>query len=194
MSSWLLVRGLARDPRASPHLMAMLVSAVATVLLVRAFLALAGYPQIGGGGLHIAHVLWGGLLMVAGLVLLLWFAGPVIRPVAAVLSGMGLGLFIDEVGKFVTSDNNYFYRPAGALMYVIVAGLVLVVHLLHGRRPHHPSEHLAGAVDQAVAGSSAGSPRAARRKSTRNCATPRAHPAWPRPGLWSARYPTTPSS
>ena len=152
MSSWLLVRGLPRDPRASPHLMAMLVSAVATVLLVRAFLALAGYPQIGGGGLHIAHVLWGGLLMVAGLVLLLSFAGPVIRPLAAVLSGMGLGLFIDEVGKFVTSDNNYFYRPAAALMYVIVAGLVLVVHLLHGRRPHHPSEHLAGAVDQAVAG------------------------------------------
>jgi hypothetical protein len=152
VSAWLLVRGLPRDPHASPHLMAMLVSAVATVLLVRAFLALAGYPQIGGGGLHVAHVLWGGLLMLAGLVLLLSFAGPVVRPVAAVLSGMGLGLFIDEVGKFVTSDNNYFYRPAAALMYVVLAGLVLVVHLMHGRRPHHPSEHLAAAVDQTVAG------------------------------------------
>lgn len=136
--------------------MAMLVSAVATVLLVRALLAAAGYPQLGGRGLHIAHVLWGGLLMVVGLVLLLSFAGPVIRPTAAVVAGIGIGLFIDEVGKFVTSDNDYFYRPAAALMYVFVAGLILLVHLLHGRRPHHPSEHLAAAVDQAVAGVAGG--------------------------------------
>jgi hypothetical protein len=130
----------------------MLVSAVATILLLRGFLAAAGYPQIGGGGLHIAHVLWGGLLMVVSLVVLLSFAGPVVRPIAAVVGGIGIGLFIDEVGKFVTSDNNYFYKPAAALMYVFVASLVLLVHLLHGRQPHHPSEHLAAAVDQAVAG------------------------------------------
>jgi hypothetical protein len=152
IAEWLLIRGLPRDPQASPRIMAMLVSAVATVLVVRGFLAAAGYPQLGGGGLHIAHVLWGGLLMVVGLVLLLSFAGPVIRPVAAVLSGVGIGLFIDEVGKFVTSDNDYLYRPAAALMYVFVACLVLLAHLLHGRRAHHPAEHLAAAVDQAVAG------------------------------------------
>jgi hypothetical protein len=156
IARWLLIRGLPRDLQASPHIMAMLVSAVATILVVRGFLAAAGYPQIGGGGLHVAHVLWGGLLMVAGLVLLLSFAGPVIRPVAAVVSGVGIGLFIDEVGKFVTSDNDYFYRPAAALMYVFVACLVLLVHLLHGRRAHHPAEHLAAAVDQAVAGVAGG--------------------------------------
>jgi hypothetical protein len=152
LSRWLLVRGLPRDSRAAPHLTAMLVAAVATVLLVRGFLAAAGYPRIGGGGLHIAHVLWGGLLMLIGLILLLSFAGPVIRPLAAVASGIGAGLFIDEIGKFVTSDNNYFYRPATAIMYVVIVCLVLVVHLLHGKLPHHPSEHLAAAVDQAVAG------------------------------------------
>src|SRR4051812_50054647 len=152
VAEWLLIRGLPRDPQASLRIMAMLVSAVATVLVVRGFLAATGYPQLGGGGLHVAHVLWGGLLMVMGLVLLLSFAGPVIRPMAAVLSGVGIGLSIDEIGKFVTSDNNYFYRPAAALMYVFVAGLVLVAHLVHGRRAHHPAEHLAAAVDQAVAG------------------------------------------
>jgi hypothetical protein len=152
VAEWLLIRGLPRDPQALPHIMAMLVSAVTTVLLVRGFLAAAGYPQIGGGGLHVAHVLWGGLLMVMGLALLLSFAGPVIRPVAAVLSGVGIGLFIDEVGKFVTSDNDYFYRPAAALMYVFVACLVLAAHLVHGRRAQHPAEHLAAAADQAVAG------------------------------------------
>jgi hypothetical protein len=163
--------------------MAMLVSAVATVLLVRALLAAAGYPQIGGGGLHIAHVLWGGLLMVVGLVLLLSFAGPVIRPTAAVVAGIGIGLFIDEVGKFVTSDNDYFYRPAAAVMYAFVACLVLLVHLLHGRRPHHPSEHLAAAVDQAVAGVAGGfTPR---RRAAVNAQLRRATGA---PGLDEARH------
>lgn len=152
VSRWLLVRGLPRNASASPLLTAMLVTAVATVLLVRGSLALAGYPQVGGGGLHIAHVLWGGLLMIVAMILLLSFAGPVVRPVAAVLGGVGVGLFIDEVGKFVTSDNNYFYRPATAIMYVVLACLVLVIHVMHGRRPRLPEEHLAGAVDHAVAG------------------------------------------
>src|SRR5256714_10366742 len=103
--------------------MAMLVSAVATVLLVRAFLALAGYPQLGGRGLHIAHVLWGGLLMVVGLVLLLSFAGPGIRPIAAVGAGVGIRLFIDGGGKVVTPANHYLYRPAAAPLSVFLAGL-----------------------------------------------------------------------
>jgi ABC-type transporter Mla maintaining outer membrane lipid asymmetry permease subunit MlaE len=81
-------------------------------------------------------------------VLLLSFAGPVIRPAATVLSGVGIGLFIDEIGKFVTSDNDHFYRPAATLRYVFVASLVLAVHLLHGRRAHRPAEHLGAAVDQ----------------------------------------------
>jgi hypothetical protein len=38
------------------------------------------------------------------------------------------------------------------LLYVFVDGLILVAHLVHGRRPHHPAELLAAAVDQAVAG------------------------------------------
>jgi hypothetical protein len=129
---------------------------VVTVLLVRAFLAAAGYPQIGGDGLHIAHVLWGGLLMALAFVLLLSFAGPVTRPIGAVVGGIGFGLFVDEVGKFVTDDNDYFYEPTAALIYVVVVALALLGEMLHGRRPHHPSEHLAGAADQAVAGLAGG--------------------------------------
>ena len=150
--SVLLRWGLPRDPAATSHLTGFLASTVVTVLLVRAFLAAAGYPQIGGGGLHIAHVLWGGLLMALAFVLLLSFAGPVARPIGAVVGGIGFGLFVDEVGKFVTSDNDYFYEPTAALIYVVVVALALLGEMLHGRRPHHPSEHLAGAADQAVAG------------------------------------------
>ena len=44
-----------------------LVSAVASFLGVRFFLNLTGFPRLGGGGLHIAHMLWGGGLMLTAL-------------------------------------------------------------------------------------------------------------------------------
>ena len=158
----LLLRwGLPRDPAATSHLAGFTVATVVTVLLTRAFLAAAGYPQIGSGGLHVAHVLWGGLLMAVGFVVLLSFAGPVARPVGALLGGVGFGLFVDEVGKFVTADNDYFYEPTAALIYLVVIGLVLLGESLHGRLEHHPVEHLAGAADHAVAGLAGGfTPRA----------------------------------
>lgn len=144
--------GLPRDPAAGRHLAGFVVAAVATVLLTRAYLAATDYPQIGGGGLHIAHVLWGGLLMALAFVLLLSFAGPAVRPVGALVGGVGFGLFVDEVGKFVTADNDYFYEPTAAIVYGTVVGLVLLADALHGRTEHAPEEHLAGAVDHAVAG------------------------------------------
>jgi hypothetical protein len=152
----LLRLGLPRDPQAAPHLIAYTVSAVVTILVTRGLLAATGYPQLGGGGLHVAHVLWGGLLMLASHVLLLSFAGPGARPLAAILGGAGFGLFIDEVGKFVTSDNDYFYRPAPSIMYVVFVLLIVGVHRLHRRRSHHPAEYLAGAVDYAVSGLAGG--------------------------------------
>ena len=152
----LLRLGLPRDPAASTHLAGFLVAAVATVMATRGLLAVLNYPQIGGGGLHVAHVLWGGLLMALAFVVLLSFVGPVARPVGALVGGVGFGLFIDEVGKFVTRDNNYFYKPTAALIYVVVVVLVLVAEALHGRYPHHPAEHLAGAADRAVAGLAGG--------------------------------------
>jgi hypothetical protein len=158
----LLRLGLPRDPQAVPHLVALTISAVATILLTRGLLAATGYPQLGGGGLHVAHVLWGGLLMLAAHVLLLSFVGPSARPMAAIVGGAGFGLFIDEVGKFVTSDNDYFYRPALAIMYVVLVLLMVGVHALHGRRPYHPAEHLAGAIDYAVSGVAGGFTPAAR--------------------------------
>lgn len=93
------------------------VSAIIAVALTRTFLYLTGYPQLGGDGLHIAHVLWGGLLMMVGTLLLLLSQNPN-RRLAAIISGAGFGLFIDEVGKFITSDVNYFYKPAAVIVYL----------------------------------------------------------------------------
>lgn len=152
----LLRLGLPRDPSATSHLAGFVVSAVVTVLVTRAFLAAAGYPTIGSGGLHVAHVLWGGLLMALAFVVLLSFAGPVARPIGALLGGVGFGLFVDEIGKFVTADNDYFYGPTASLIYAVVVALIVLAEVLHGRRPHDPREYLAGAVDQAVAGVAGG--------------------------------------
>jgi len=157
-----LVLGLPRDPAGPRHVAGFLAVTVLTVLVTRGLLALTGFPQLGGDGLHIAHVLWGGLLMAVAVVAVLSWAGPVVRPLAALVGGVGFGLFIDEIGKFVTADNDYFYAPTASLIYVVVVVLVLVGETIHGRR-RDPHETLAAAADLAVAGLAGGfSPRARR--------------------------------
>ncbi|MBV9580550.1 MAG: hypothetical protein JO057_18360 [Chloroflexi bacterium] len=109
------------------------MSAVTAVLLTRLYLSLTGYPRVGGGGLHIAHLLWGGLLMLAAQVLILSALGKRTRRFAAIIGGIGLGLFIDEIGKFVTTDNDYFFQPAVAMIYVVFIVLFLVFRAIEHR-------------------------------------------------------------
>jgi hypothetical protein len=148
--------GLPRDPRATTYLLGFVVSAVVTILIVRTALAATGYPQVGGNGLHIAHAIWGGLLLALAIVLSMSFVGQVIRPFVAIVAGIGFGLFLDEIGKFVTSTNNYFFRPAIAIMYAIVVLITLLVHWLHGRKAPQPSEFLAAALAEATAATDGG--------------------------------------
>ena len=138
-----LVRGI----EAANYLESFLVSAVAAIIATRLYLELTGYPRLGGGGLHIAHMLWGGLLMLAALVLLLAFLGKPIKRTAAIVGGVGFGLFIDELGKFITSDNDYFYEPAMALIYVVFIALFGVVRAIERRRGYTETERLVNAAD-----------------------------------------------
>src|ERR687896_142979 len=62
----------------------LLISGIATILVIRTQLWLTNYPQLGGAGLHIAHLLWGGLFMLVAIGLLLTFLGRPVRRVAAV--------------------------------------------------------------------------------------------------------------
>jgi hypothetical protein len=135
-----------RNLDAGPLLETFLVSAVAAVLTVRFFLGATGYPQLGGRGLHIAHMLWGGALMLAAVLVLLGYLGHRVRRAAAVLAGIGFGLFIDELGKFITSDNNYFYRPAIALIYVVFVLLFLWWRSLERHRVWDEETYLANAL------------------------------------------------
>lgn len=125
----------------------VLVCAIATILIVRTQLWLTNYPQLGGSGLHIAHLLWGGLLMLIALVTLLSFISPVARQTAAVVGGVGLGLFVDELGKFVTADNNYFFKPTAALIYVFFIGFFFVIRHLERRHSLTQREYLVNVLE-----------------------------------------------
>ncbi len=127
-----------------------LVSAVAMILVIRLQLWLTNYPQLGGGKLHIAHLLWGGVFMLGALGILLSFLGRSLRTPAAILGGIGFGFFIDELGKFITSDNDYFYKPAAALIYIVFIALFLITRAMQRRRGFTPREYLVNAMDLAT--------------------------------------------
>jgi hypothetical protein len=99
------------------YLLLMLISFAFSVTATRIFLNLTGFPKIGTGTFHLAHVLWGGLILYAAAVIPLQFANRWVYSFSAILSGIGMGLFIDEVGKFITSTNDYFYPPAAPIIY-----------------------------------------------------------------------------
>ena len=117
-----------------------------------AWLALTGYPQIGGGNLHIAHALWGGAAMMMALLVGWAFIGFGARLLTVVLGGIGFGFFLDEVGKFVTKDNDYFYGPSAEIMYILVVVILVGARIVRDVRPLSAKECLASAIAIAAEG------------------------------------------
>jgi hypothetical protein len=117
-----------RRADAEYYLLFMLLSFAASIVVTRIFLELTGFPQLGNSQLHIAHVLWGGLLLFIALLLPLIFANRWTYPISAVLGGVGVGLFIDEVGKFITQNNNYFFPAAAPIIYAFFL-LTVIIYL-----------------------------------------------------------------
>jgi hypothetical protein len=120
----------ARRDQAERYLLVTIAAFALTVAGVRWFLQVTGYPKVGGGGLHVAHMLWGGLLLIVAVVLPLLFVGRRVLLLSALAAGVGVGLFIDEVGKFITEENDYFFAPAAPLIYgslVLLTGLWVAI-------------------------------------------------------------------
>lgn len=115
------------------YLFLILLSFAASVTFTRLFLELTGYPQLGNETLHIAHVLWGGLLLFVSALLMLIYANRWVYRLGAVLAGLGVGLFMDEVGKFITQTNDYFYPPAATIIYAFF--LLVVIFYMEVRKP-----------------------------------------------------------
>lgn len=147
-------RGPVKRHQAEQYVLVSLISFGFTVLTMRAILRLSGYPQIGDHSIHIAHMLFGGLGLFAASLLLIVVSNRWALFVGAVLSGGGVGLFIDEVGKYVTRNNNYFTPAAAPIIYGLFIATVLLY--LHVRRPprreargemHRALEQMAAVLD-----------------------------------------------
>lgn len=133
MKSTTEIRTPVRRHNSEHYLLLMLVSFALAVLLTRLFLELTGYPKVGTGELHIAHLLWGGLALFLATVFMLIYANRWVYTLGAILSGIGVGLFIDEVGKFITLNNDYFYPLAMPIIYAFF--LITLIVYLRVRRP-----------------------------------------------------------
>ena len=110
------------------------VTAITTILVIRFYLKITSYPQIGGSSLHIAHLLPGSLLMLTAVIILLGAVNRAARGFSAVLAGLGFGLVWDELGKFITKDNDYFFHATPGLIYITFVALYLIVRYAAQRR------------------------------------------------------------
>ncbi|MDB5176191.1 MAG: putative rane protein [Candidatus Saccharibacteria bacterium] len=137
-----------RNIQARDNLELLLVSAVSSLLLLRFYLYITGYPQVGGGSLHIAHMLYGGIFMLASMVIMISFIGRRAQRLAALIGGVGFGIFIDELGKFITKDNNYFFQPTIGLIYATFIVLYLSFSFLTRSTHYRHIEYQLNALNQ----------------------------------------------
>ena len=134
----LLNRSPIQNSRASRYMLLMLLSFALSVSVTRLFLYLTGYPKLGSGSLHIAHVLWGGLLLFIACILPMVLVNNWAHTWSAILCGVGIGLFIDEVGKFITANNDYFFPSAAPIIYAFFLLSVLLFIQLKSWRKSSP--------------------------------------------------------
>jgi hypothetical protein len=135
------IRSAVRRDHAENYLLTSLVAFAVTVIITRVFLQLTGFPEVGNSVLHIAHALWGGLLLFIAVLLPLALANRWAIQASALLGGVGIGLFIDEVGKFITQTNDYFFPPSLSIVYGFFLLTVLVY--LYFRWPHQENSRKA---------------------------------------------------
>jgi len=142
------IRKPVRRKGAQRYILLSLLSFAASVSVTRLFLQLTGYPQIGSGELHIAHLLWGGLLLFIATLVPLLYANRWAFTVTAILSGVGVGLFIDEVGKFITRTNDYFFPAAAPIIYAFFLITVLLYTRIRRRSSEDPRTEMYIIIDE----------------------------------------------
>lgn len=107
-----------RREDAAESILLMMIWGVGAILTTRLWFKLMDNPEITFGQWHVAHVLFGGLAMMGAILTLIVWRGEIARQRAIIMSGIGWGLFIDEVGKYITRDNDYWFKPAIIFIYM----------------------------------------------------------------------------
>lgn len=137
-----------RMEAADSYWILLIVAISVTIIVTRVSLELSGYPQIGDSTYHIAHVLWGGLLLFVALVLPLTLANPFVPWLTALIGGIGAGLFIDEVGKFITQRNDYFFPLAFPIIYAFILVCIWLTLRLRAAKKHSTRTILYHALEE----------------------------------------------
>jgi hypothetical protein len=65
-------------------------------------------------------------MMAIAIIFSISFLAPNNRTFIAFIGGCGFGWFIDELGKFITRDVNYFFQPTIGLIYFVFIAMYLV--------------------------------------------------------------------
>jgi len=89
----------------------------------------------------------GGLFMFIAAMLMLIYSNIWVLRLSAVLTGVGIGLFMDEVGKFITKDYNYLYGPALPLIYIFFLFVFLIYIYLSRQKRKTPREMFYDVLD-----------------------------------------------
>ena len=138
---------LVRRLDADRYLFLVLLGFGGSIVVTRLYLELTGYPTVGGDTLHIAHAVWGGLLLFVGGMLPLVLANRSALLAAGLATGVGAGLFVDEIGKFITVDNDYFFAAAAPVAYAVFVLALWTYLRVRGQRDASPRSELHAALE-----------------------------------------------
>jgi len=178
-------RELVQRPDGARSVRLVAVGFGVTVVVTRLYLAVTGYPQIGGGQYHLAHALWGGLLLLVGGILALLWSNRWVPTATAVCVGVGSGLFIDEVGKFITARNDYFTPLAAPIIYVAFLAVLGLATFARAARPDDPRALAHAVADRLGEVADGALPPASRAALLRDLAALRTDPSRPDLAAWA---------
>lgn len=87
------------------------------------------YDDVGSiyiGGLHIHHHFFGAVLIVLAAIWGIYYSNEVSIRTASVMLGAGLGIFIDEMGEYMTDALDYWWKGSYSMIYVIVIVFIIM--------------------------------------------------------------------
>jgi len=133
---------------AAENILLVMISAIFSFLSTRLYLQITDFPKIGTGSWHIAHAVIGGLFMIISTFLSISFYGKAVKQTSIIIFGLGTGLFIDEIGKLLSTDNNYFFQPTISLIYVFFVLIFLFYWYLSKNKTVNSKNHLYRAINK----------------------------------------------